>query len=273
MFRGEVRKGPVQSGFALLELIFHSAVRHVRKSNGNAVVGLLKSIAQSIIGIGIMFLLFHLIGNSNAPVRGDRMLYIMSGIFSFMTHTKAIRAVSAAEGPTSAMMKHTPMNSLVSICSSALSALYLQTLSAAVILYAYHVLWNPISIDEPVGVLTMYLMAWLSGCAIGLCFKALTPWAPDFFGVATMAYSRANMVFSGKLFLANATPMYILQLFMWNPLFHVIDQTRGFMFLNYTPRYSSPTYPVIVTAILIVVGLMGERYTSRHASVSWNARR
>ena len=273
MFRPEVRKGGFQRAMALFELIFHASVRHVRKAHGNAVIGLLTSILQSMIGIGIMFLLSQLIGNTNAPVRGDRMLYIMSGIFSFMTHTKSISAVARSDGPTASMMKHAPMNTIVSISSAAISALYLQTLSAAVILFAYHVLWNPISIDQPVGVLCMYLLAWLSGCAIGVVFKAVTPWAPDFFGLATTAYTRANMVFSGKLFLANATPMHILHLFMWNPLFHVIDQTRGFMFLNYTPHYSSINYPIIVTGVLVVVGLMGEQFTAKRASASWSAGR
>lgn len=273
MFRPDAKASSIHTIFAMCELIFHATVRNIRKSHGNAIIGLLTSIFQSVIGIAIMLLMMDLMGTNRAPVRGDRVLYIMSGIFSFMTHTRAIKSVSGAEGPTSSMMKHAPMNTIVSITSSALSALYMQTLSAAVILYGYHVLWKPISIDEPVGVLMMYLLAWISGCAIGLIFKALVPWAPDFFGLLTTVYSRANMVFSGKFFVANVTPMHILIFFTWNPLFHVIDQTRGFMFLNYTPHYSSIQYPLIVTSVLLVIGLIGERYTARHASVSWTARR
>lgn len=273
MFRPEVKTTPFHGILTLSELIFHATVRRIRKSHGNAIIGLLSSIVQAIVGIAVMMLLFYLLGNNTSPVRGDRMMYIMSGIFSFMTHSRAIRAVAGAEGPTSSMMKHGPMNTTVSIAAAALSALYIQTLSAAVILYGYHVLWRPISIDEPVGVLLMYLLAWLSGCAIGLIFKALVPWAPDFFGILTMAYTRIDMVFSGKMFLANATPMHILVFFMWNPLFHIIDQIRGFMFLNYTPHYSSIEYPVIVTIVLLFIGLLGERFTSRHVSVSWGARR
>lgn len=274
MFRPATRTTPIASGLALMELIFHASVRNVRKSNGNAVIGLLVSIAQSLVGIGVMLLMFYLIGRSvGNQIRGDFVLYIMSGIFSFMTHSKTIGAVSKADGPTSSMMKHAPMNTIVSIMSAAISALYLQTLSAAVILFGYHVLWTPISIDEPVGVAGMYLLAWSSGIGIGMIFKAITPWAPDFFAVGTTAYTRANMVFSGKMFVANQTPMYILSVFMWNPLFHCIDQTRGFMFLNYEPRYTSITYPVVVTFVLIVIGLMLDRFTDKHASASWGAKR
>ena len=140
-------------------------------------------------------------------------------------------------------------------------------------LFGYHALWTPISIDQPVGVAMMYLLSWSSGIGIGLIFKAATPWAPDFFTVATTAFTRANFVFSGKMFVANMTPMSVLKVFMWNPLFHCIDQTRGFMFLNYEPRYTSALYPVVTTFVLIVIGLMAERYTEKHISASWNAKR
>ncbi|MEQ3630183.1 MAG: ABC transporter permease, partial [Sulfitobacter sp.] len=42
---------------------------------------------------------------------------------------------------------------------------------------------------------------------------------------------------------------------------------------NYNPRYSSWEYPLWVGLVLLMIGLMGEFYTRRHASISWNARR
>jgi ABC-type polysaccharide/polyol phosphate export permease len=86
-----------------------------------------------------------------------------------------------------------------------------------------------------------------------------------------MVYQRANMIASGKMLVANATPTSILRIFDWNPLFHTIDQGRGFIFLNYHPRYSSIEYPVIVTAVCLMIGLMGEYYTRKNASLSWGA--
>jgi ABC-type polysaccharide/polyol phosphate export permease len=274
MFQPTVPRTGLGRALAMMELIFHASVRHVRKSNGNAVIGLLVSVVQSLVGIGVMVLMFTLIGRGvGTQVRGDFILYIMSGVFSFMTHSKTIKAVSSADGPTSAMMKHAPMNTIIAISAAAISSLYLQTLSAAVILFGYHALWTPISIDQPVGVAAMYLLSWSSGIGIGLIFKAVTPWAPDVFGVLTTAYTRANMVFSGKMFVANQTPGYILAMFSWNPLFHCIDQTRGYMFLNYDPKFSNWMYPLVVTFVLLVIGLMGERFTEKHASASWGAKR
>lgn len=272
MFRADTQRSKRSSAFAMTELIFHSAVRNLRKSNGNAVLGLVISIVQSLIMVLIFMFMFNFLGGRNPGIRGDPLLYVMSGVFMFMTHTKTISAVAKSDGPTSSMMKHSPMNPIIAIAAAALSTLYQQILSITVILFFYHAIFTPITIDDPVGAFMMLLLAWSSGIAIGMIFKAATPWAPEFFGIATTIYSRVNMIASGKMFVANTTPTWILSWFWWNPLFHIIDQSRGFVFLNYNPHYSSVSYPLKVTIALFMIGLMIENYTRRHASVSWGAK-
>ena len=82
-----------------------------------------------------------------------------------------------------------------------------------------------------------------------------------------------TMVFSGKMFVANLMPTFMLHMFSWNPLFHIIDQTRGFAFINYSPRNSSLTYPVYAMLALLMIGLMAEFVTRKAVSLSWSAGR
>jgi ABC-type polysaccharide/polyol phosphate export permease len=182
-------------------------------------------------------------------------------------------AVIGSEGPTSPMMKHAPMNTAVAISAAALSSLYIQVLSLFTVLGVYHLAWAPVEIDDPMGAFAMLLLSWASGVAIGTVFLAAKPWAPDVVGVVAQVYMRANMVASGKLFVANMMPGYILSFFDWNPLFHTIDQARGFTFINYNPHFSEIPYPVYVTLACLMIGLMGEFYTRQRASVSWGAGR
>ena len=254
-----------------LQLIFHVAVRDIRKSHGNAIVGLLVSIMQSVIMVLIFWFMFTVLKMKGSAVRGDFMLYSMSGIFMYMTHIRTIRAVSKAEGPTSSMMKHAPMNTVVAIAGQALAALYQQVLAVVVILFLYNTLFNRVTIEQPIPAFGMLLLAWGSGVGIGMVFKAATPWAPDFFGILTSLYTRANMIASGKMFLANSMRTSLLAWFTWNPLFHIIDQSRGFIFLNYNPHYSNLTYPIAATFVLITLGLMGDTFTRHYASASWSA--
>ena len=271
MFIREVRRSGARSALQMLELIFHAAVRHVRKSHGNALMGLLMNILQTVILIAVFYFMFDILGMRRNAVRGDFVLYIMSGIFMFMTHVKAIAAVGGAEGPTSAMMKHSPMNTVVSISSAALAALYTQVLSAAVVLYVYHAAFVPIHIAEPVGLMAMFLLSWGSGVGIGMIVKSAKPWQPEVVGIISMLYQRANMIASGKMFLANTLPTSRIRLFDWNPLFHTIDQGRGFTFLNYHPHYSDVAYPVKWMLACVMIGLMMEFYTRKHVSLSWGA--
>jgi ABC-type polysaccharide/polyol phosphate export permease len=271
MFLPSAPKTNTQSFFSTLELIFHVAVRDIRMANSNAMVGLIVNVLQSTMMLATFYFMFSILGFRGAAVRGDYMLYIMSGVFMYMTHVKTVRAVSRAEGPTSAMMKHAPMNTVVAIGGQALAALYQQVLACLVILFLYNTLFTRIEFEYPAAAFSMLLLAWLTGIGVGMIFKAATPWAPDFFRVALTVYTTVNMIASGKMFLANTLPTRIQFWFSWNPLFHIIDQTRGFVFLNYSPHYTSITYAVVVGLILIFFGLMGDTFTRQYASASWSA--
>ncbi|MEM9966628.1 MAG: ABC transporter permease [Pseudomonadota bacterium] len=205
-------------------------------------------------------------------MRGDFLMYIMTGIFLFLTHNRTVSSIAGAEGPTSAMMQHAPMTTFVSILSQAFSALYTQLLSLTIILFIYHVAFNKLEIVDPSSALGMFLLAWFSGCGVGIVLLAIKPWAPRLCRIIMMAYLRLNMIASGKMFVANALPPSMIALFSWSPLFHSIDQVRGFVFINYYPRNSSWDYTLYVGVILIVIGMMAEFYTRKAASASWSAR-
>jgi len=273
MFKAPVKKNSFSVAFGILELIYHATVRQLRKSHGSPVIGLLMNILQSMLFVAGFYAMFHFTGMRSAAVRGDFLLYVMSGIFLFMTHNKAMGAVAGAEGPTSPMMQHAPMNTVVTITSAALASLYIQALSMAVILGLYYCLGDGFTIFDPLGVAGMVFLSWLSGIGVGMIFLAATPWNPALIGVLKTIYARLNMIASGKFFLANTLPSAMLLMFTWNPLFHTIDQARGDMFINYNPHYSSAWYPLYVSLALIMIGLMWEFTTRRAVSLSWSAGR
>ncbi len=273
MFSAQTKTSTVRSFFSQMELIYHVAVRNVRKTHGNALIGLLMNMMQTIMMIVGFYVMYAVLGLTSQRVRGDFILYIMSGIFLYVTHIRALAAVASADGHTSPMMKHAPMNPIISIAAAALGSLYLQVLSMLAVLSIYVVAFKPVEIYEPVQAFGMVLVAWFSGIAIGLVFRAAKPWQPELVTILTTVFMRANMVASGKMFVANSLPRKLLNYFSWNPLFHTIDQARGFVFINYNPHFSSYTYPIIVSCFCLMVGVIGEFYTGQHASLSWDAGR
>lgn len=274
MFQAKQRPtSGITTVLSMMEVIYHSVVRSIRKQHNNAFVALALNVLQVLLFVAVFYFMFTILGMRSAAIRGDFLIYIMTGIFMYLTHIKALGAVMGAEGAASPMMQHAPMNTAISIMSSALGALYIQVFSLAIVLGGYHVGWAAVDIARPIPAFGMLLLAWGTGCAIGLVFLALKPWAPSIIGLIATLYQRANMIASGKMFVANTLPGFMLAMFDWNPLFHTIDQTRGFAFLNYNPRYSTWEYAFWVGLVCLMIGLMGEFYTRKHASLSWSARR
>ncbi|WP_121630409.1 ABC transporter permease [Tropicibacter alexandrii] len=276
MFQTTVPRTRLSSAMYFAELVYHNSVRAVRKTHGNAFMAIFMNMLQTIIFVLTFYFMFMILGLRGQAVRGDFMLYIMTGVFLFMTHSKTLGAVAGSEGPASPMMQHAPMNTAVAIAAAMLSSLYIQVLSLVAILFIYDVAFNPFvmtEIHDPIGCLMMLFLSWFSGAAIGLVFLAAKPWFPTPISIASTIYQRANMIASGKMFVANTLPSSKLVLFDWNPLFHTIDQSRGYAFVNYVPRNSSWEYSLNLSIVLIMIGLIGEFYTRKHASASWSARR
>lgn len=273
MFETRRPRSNLASALQMADLIYHSSVRSIRNTHGNALMSIAMNLLQMAIMVAAFYVMFSLLGLRGAAVRGDFLLYILSGIFLYMTHVKTLGAVVGSEGPSGAMMKHAPMNTMISICANSLSSLYIQTLSLLLILFGYHVGVKPFEIQAPAAAFGMLLLAWFTGIALGMVLLAIKPWAPSFVSIATTVYQRANMIASGKMFLANSLPSERRHLFDWNPLFHIIDQSRGFVFINYNPHYSNWEYPFYMGIAFLMVGLMGEFFSRRHVSASWYAKR
>jgi len=273
MFQQRSQKSALGTAATIFELVFHSVVRSIRAKHNNAFMAIGLNMLQTIVFVAVFYVMFTVLGLRGSAVRGDFLLYVMSGVFLFMCHTKAVGAVAGAEGPSSPMMQHAPMNTIISISAAAVGSLYIQTLTMFAILFIYHVAITPLYIYDPISAYGMVILAWFTGCAVGLLFLVIKPWFPTAVMIMTTVYQRANMIASGKMFLANTLPGFMLKMFDWNPLFHAIDQSRGFVFINYNPHYSSWEYAFWVGVVFTMIGLMGEFYTRQHVSVSWNARR
>ncbi|WP_120499466.1 ABC transporter permease [Roseovarius sp. EL26] len=273
MFGTRRPRSMLQSAADIADLIFLETSHQLRSGHRNAFVSLGINIMQAMIMLAVFYVMFTVLGVKGVKIRGDFMLYLMSGIMIYMTHVKTVSSISNSASVTTAMLKHAPMKPIIMIASAALSALYIQVLSIFLIMFVYHMLVTPFDINQPIMAFLMLLLAWFSGIGVGLILLAMNPWFPGFVKIFQQLYIRANMIASGKMFVANSLPSSMLALFDWNPLFHIIDQCRGFVFINYFPRNSSLEYPIIVGVILIVLGMMGEFYTRQYDSNSWYASR
>ncbi len=259
----------IHAFFTFWELVYHSVVRQVRTSSGSASLGLLSELTQTLIMFGMFYIIMIFMSMGGIALRGDPVLFVLTGVLLFMMHNQAIAKVMGAGNPTSPIMKHRPMTTMVAILSASIAQLYLQILGMGLILVIVHVLRGGLEILNPAGLVVPVLLAWGSGVAIGLLFLVAKPFAPNLVPVISQVYRRANMITSGKMMPANLMPAGMLPWFDWNPLFHCIDQARGATFVNYYPRNSNLEYPLYFIAVALLIGLMVEHWLRRNMSLSW----
>lgn len=271
MFNHRSNPTLLAAAFSMLMLIYHATVRELRQTHGNAVIGLLLDMMQMIMLVAAFYVMFEVLGTRGSAIRGSFIMFLMTGIVLFLTHIKSMAAVMKADGPLAPMMQHTPMNTIVAIAASTLARLYIQLLSIILATLGAHVLIEPIDVHQPAETIGMVIIAWWSGVSVGLLAISIRPWAPGVVSLLSSLYMRANMIASGKMFTANSLPGYMIPYFAWNPLFHTIDQARGFAFINYFPHYTSVMYPIYVSIALTCLGLLGEFFGRKAISISWFA--
>ncbi|WP_420585570.1 ABC transporter permease [Ruegeria sp.] len=259
--------------FTTAELIFHAVVRNVRSQHSNAVLAILINILQVLALVAVFYTIMSFMGTRVAKIRGELVLFLLSGVFLFLTHIKAVGSLSGLSTGNNPMMLHSPMNMMVVLLATACGSLYTQMMTIIIILFLYSVAISPIEIQDPGGAFAMLMLAWFTGCSVGVVFMALSPWFPTTVTMLSNIYRRLNMIFSGKMFVANALGGAMLGMFAWNPLFHIIDQCRGFVFRNYFPRNTSWEYALWVGIVLLMIGLLGIFFSRQHVSQSWGARR
>ncbi len=247
------------SGFGSFAAVcYHSTVRDLRRGHANALVAILSEMLQAVILLLVILAFLNVLNLGQMALRGNAMLSILTGVFLFLIHTRTVTKVaSAAASPTA--LFHRPLSALALYIAAAASGLYIHIASLFLVGLAIHVAFAPIVVDNPARTVTCLMVAWLSGFGVGVLAAAIRPLAPKAIQIAASFYARGNMVFSGKMLLAGGLSAAVLKYFLWNPLFHIIDQARGAIFINYTATTTNLTYPAIFGAACFLLGLIIDR--------------
>ena len=258
--------------FRFFELLFHTTARNIRRVSFNPIVAIINQILTMLVLVAAFMLLTTLLGTRTAAIRGNSVQFIMSGIFLFLVHNSSLGAAAMVGGLRTPLTLHTYITHFMLVMSAGFAALYIQILAMIFILVSTHILLEPIVFESLSGFAFAFFIAWASGLMIGFFFSVISPYSPRIIELVKMLYMRSNMIFSGKMFVANAIPASILPYFYWNPLFHTIDHARGESFINYTPRVTDINYSVWVTVVFFVLGLVFQKYGQNVVSASWNKR-
>ena len=255
-----------------LDLLFHTTVRNVRESSVNPIISIIFQVLTSVMLIFVFIFFIRVLGTKTIAIRGNEIQFVMCGVQLFMIHNAALGAASGAGGVRNVMTLHTHITHFMLVLAAGLASLYIQILAILIVLPVVHIIFEPIEFQSLNSFCYALFLAWASGLAIGYVLSGLQPYAPKAIGLITVLYMRANMIFSGKMMVANTIPAFMLPFFYWNPLFHTIDYARGASFINYTPRLTDINYALTLTLILIPIGMILQKNANSKVSDSWRKR-
>lgn len=260
-----VEQGFLTEVYAFGSLVYALVVRDLRTEHKNAALGILISAAQPVV-MGLIFYGFMvLMGGRGGHIRGDSLTFVVIGFIIFFTHIRTVTAVAGSLRQD--MLNHQRLTPFLMISVKAISALYKNVFALIILLIANYLLRDVYELQDPLLFISVLFWCWLGGIAAGTIFLALDRYL-SWGGVLSTTYVRIMFFTSGKFFVASKIGGTIRPYFDWNPLFHLLDQGRGAIFLNYGARTTSMSYAITVVLMLLVVGFLTESYVRRHYNVS-----
>lgn len=261
----ETKQGFLTECYAFGSLVYSLVVRDLRTEHKNAALGILISISQPLL-MGLLFYGFmQIMGGARGQVRGDSLTFIITGFIIFFAHIRTVSAVAISLRQD--MLNHQRLTPFLMICVKAIGQLYKNTFALIIMLALNYLLRDVYEMFDPLLFMSAMFWCWLSGVAVGSIFLAIN----RYFSWGVMlntTYIRIMFFTSGKFFVANNLPSTVRPFFDWNPLFHLLDQGRGAVFMNYSARTTSMDYAIMVTLGLLVIGFLTESYVRRHYNAS-----
>lgn len=260
-----VRQSFPVAAAAFASLVFALVVRDLRTEHRNASIGILISIGQPLVLGLIFYFLIDLFSIRGSLVRGDDLTFVMSGFVLFFLHLRTAGAVAGALKKD--MMKHARATPFLLVAVKAVSAAYNNLLALIILMLANYLLRGVFELHDPLKFIAVLFWCWLGGVAVGMIFMALKhyfTWGK----LAENSYARIMFLTSGKFFVANTIAPSLRAVLEWNPLFHLLDQGRDAIFLNYTAKTTSFVYPIAVILFLLALGFLAEHHVRRNYNAS-----
>ena len=246
-------------------LLAHAlAVQNIaRQATGG--FGLLSAFAMPVAMCAGFLIAYEFIGLFRPAVRGDIVIFLLTGIFLFQMTARSRSAADLNGG--GALMWHQPVQPALVVWSSAIGTLYVVLTAMAIILTGAW-LWRAAPpVADPAGLAAPLLLAWLFGIGSGMAISGIARYAGGGQIMGVM-WTRAMFLTGGVFFLASTVPGWMRPWFDWNPLFHIIDQMRAAAFVNYAGGDTSLSYAAKVVAGLLLVGHALERKVRADFSIS-----
>ena len=261
----QTRQGFWISLVAFITLVYSLVVRDLRTEHKNAALGILISVAQPLV-TGLIFYAFMVfLGGGMGKVRGDDLTFVLLGFVVFFMHIRTVAQVTNSLRED--MLNHQRLSPFLLVSVKAISSGYKIILALIILLALNYLLRGVYEMQNLLHFIIVIFWCWLGGIAVGIIFMAAVRYL-TWGALLQTAYIRIMFFTSGKFFVANMIGSDWRYFMDWNPLFHLLDQSRDAAFLNYTARTTTMEYAIIVYLVVLVFAMLVEHFVRINYSTS-----
>ena len=233
----EVRK---HRSFASLRAIGALILREMQTSHGRGRGSYLWAIMEPVGGIVLLTLIFS-VGFRAPPIGSNFAIFYATGMIPFMTYMDVSGKVSGAITYSKPLLAYPAVTFMDALIARIVFNAVTQVVVAIIVFTGILVTMETRTDPQIGGIAVGMLMALVLGTGVGVIncflFQAFA-WWQSVWGILM----RPLFLLSGLFFIFDEVPQPYQDWLWWNPLIHVVGQTRRSFFAGYSGDYVSHAY-------------------------------
>ena len=247
-----------------LRVIIALLLRETRTTFGNSSIGYLWAILTPALGVALLVCVFSF-ASRQPPFGQSLALFFATGFLSFEFFNKLSNSLMTVIDANKALLLYP----VVTETSAIAARFILITFTYMLIMCLFYSILQLLGLANfpsyPINLFYAFLGIALFGLGIGLInLVIISLW--DSWRFVWQIISRPLFFISGIFFIPSLLPDYALDYLKWNPVLHLVEWVRSAYYPNYDSRVFDCSFVLSLSFLLIVLGLLVERFLRRKKS-------
>ncbi|MDO6565481.1 ABC transporter permease [Alteromonas sp. 1_MG-2023] len=181
-------------------------------------------------------------------------IFMMIGLVGLQTLTGNLISVSMSIRKNKPLYAFRQVLPIAAVITAGFVELSIKTVVIALLALALYLLGDGFKINDPLLLITLYLLLWLFSVSLGLIFAIAAAFVPEVDKIKSML-TRPLIFISCVFFSLQDMPEYLWPYFTWNPLAHFNELARYACFESYGHKGVSLSFTIKVTIVLFFLSL------------------
>lgn len=187
------------------------------------------------------------------PIGTSFIFFYATGIIPFLTYNSIANAAMQAIRANRGLLTYPVITPLDTVIARALLELLTHVLIATILFYALAIWESPRLVIEPLALATALSMAAVLGLGVGTLNCVFIGFFPTWQSIWSVL-NRPLFLISGVLFTFDSLPAQLRDVLWFNPVAHIVVETRFGFYGVATPGFVDPVYVFGTGMTLFVIG-------------------